>query len=78
MLKTAAIELGPLGIRVNMIYPGGIEIKMATEGKGVPAYYSSVPLGRIGQPAEIASVVGFLAPDASSYCTGTGIVVNAV
>lgn len=76
MSKAAAIELGPIGIRVNMIHPGGIETKMATEGKGVPAYYDSVPLGRIGQPAEIASVVAFLASDESSYCTGTEIVVD--
>lgn len=76
MSKAAAIELGPIGIRVNMIHPGGIETEMATEGKGVPAYYDSVPLGRIGQPLEIARAVAFLASDESSYCTGTEIVVD--
>lgn len=76
MSKAAAIELGPKGIRVNMVHPGGVETKMATEGKGVPAFYESIPLGRIGQPVEIAKAVAFLASDESSYCTGTEIVVD--
>jgi len=76
MSKAAAIELGPKGIRVNMIHPGGIETEMATQGKGVPESYNSVPLGRIGQAKEIARVVAFLASDDSSYCTGTEIVVD--
>ncbi|SFP36082.1 SDR family NAD(P)-dependent oxidoreductase [Salibacterium halotolerans] len=76
MSKAAAVELGPKGIRVNMIHPGGIETDMATEGKGVPDAYQSVPLGRIGQPEEIARAAAFLASDESSYCTGTEIVVD--
>ncbi|MRH41487.1 glucose 1-dehydrogenase [Aquibacillus halophilus] len=76
MSKAAAIELGQKGIRVNMVHPGGIETEMATQGNGVPAYYDSVPLGRIGQPIEIARAVAFLASDESSYCTGTEIVVD--
>lgn len=74
--KAAAIELGPKGIRVNMIHPGGIETEMATGGQGVPASYRNVPLGRIGQPEEISRAVAFLASDDSSYCTGTEIVVD--
>ncbi|WP_188207208.1 SDR family NAD(P)-dependent oxidoreductase [Alkalibacillus aidingensis] len=76
MSKAAAIELGPKGIRVNMVHPGGVETEMATQGKDVPTYYESVPLGRIGQPVEIARAVAFLASDESSYCTGTEIVVD--
>ncbi|MFD1039692.1 SDR family NAD(P)-dependent oxidoreductase [Virgibacillus byunsanensis] len=76
MSKAAAIELGSKGIRVNMVHPGGIETEMATQGKDVPAYYESVPLGRIGQPIEIARAVAFLSSDESSYCTGTEIVVD--
>lgn len=76
MSKAAAIENGPKGIRVNMIHPGGVETEMATEGKGVPAFYDSVPLGRIGQPVEIARAVAFLASDESSYCTGAEITVD--
>lgn len=76
MSKSAAIELGPEGIRVNMVHPGGIETDMATGGQGVPTFYESVPLGRIGQPVEIAKAVAFLVSDESSYCTGTEIVVD--
>ncbi|MDQ0160361.1 SDR family NAD(P)-dependent oxidoreductase [Alkalibacillus salilacus] len=76
MSKAAAIELGPKGIRVNMVHPGGVETTMATQGEHVPSYYDSVPLGRIGQPIEIARAVAFLASDESSYCTGTEIVVD--
>lgn len=76
MSKAAAIELGPKGIRVNMVHPGGIETEMATQGEGVPEFYHSVPLRRIGQPIEIARAVAFLASDESSYCTGTEMVVD--
>ncbi|MFD2629477.1 SDR family NAD(P)-dependent oxidoreductase [Oceanobacillus kapialis] len=76
MSKSAAVELGPKGIRVNMIHPGGVDTDMATNGEAVPAYYQSVPLGRIGQPLEIAKAVAFLASDESSYCTGAELVVD--
>ncbi|RSL31952.1 SDR family oxidoreductase [Salibacterium salarium] len=76
MSKATAIESGPKGIRVNMIHPGGIETEMATENKEVPSSYDTVPLGRIGQPIEIAHAAAFLASDESSYCTGTEIVVD--
>lgn len=76
MSKTAAIELGDAGIRVNMIHPGGIETSMTTNGDYTKEQYNSVPLGRIGQPSEVAKAVSFLASDDSSYCTGTEIVVD--
>lgn len=76
MSKAAAIELGPAGIRVNMIHPGGIKTDMVTQTEDVPAYYNSVPLKRIGQPVEIAKAIAFLASDESSYCTGTELVVD--
>lgn len=76
MSKTAAIELGDAGIRVNMIHPGGIETSMTTNGDYTKEEYNSVPLGRIGQPSEVAKAVSFLASDDSSYCTGTEIVVD--
>ncbi|MCA0173924.1 SDR family NAD(P)-dependent oxidoreductase [Bacillus sp. RAR_GA_16] len=76
MSKAAAIELGPKGIRVNMIHPGGVETEMATQGKGVPDFYETIPLGRIGKPVEIARAVAFLVSDESSYCTGTEIVID--
>lgn len=77
MSKAAAIELGSKGIRVNMVHPGGVETEMAAQGnQEIPDFYHSIPLGRIGQPIEIARAVAFLASDESSYCTGSEIVVD--
>lgn len=77
LTKTAAAELGPMGIRVNAILPGAINTDMM---KPVTAEtgnrFASLPLGRHGEPDEIASVVLFLASDASSYVTGAEIVVD--
>ncbi|OKL37785.1 SDR family NAD(P)-dependent oxidoreductase [Domibacillus mangrovi] len=76
MSKATAVEVGPKGIRVNIIHPGGIKTNMAAPDGEVPDFYSNTPLGRIGLPQEIAQVVAFLASDESSYCTGTEIVVD--
>ncbi len=76
MTKTAAIECGPLGIRVNSIHPGGIDTDMGRgETKGfeeidTQAVYKKLPLGRIGEPIEVARLALFLASDDASYCTG--------
>lgn len=69
-----AIEWGPLNIRVNAIAPGYIETPMSAwmhadpEQKAI--YLGRTPLGRMGQPAEIADSVSFLASDAAGYITG--------
>lgn len=75
LTRAAAIECGKSGIRVNAICPGVIKTPMydagIKENPGMVDYLKSmVPLGRIGQPEEIASAVLFLASDASSYITG--------
>jgi 3alpha(or 20beta)-hydroxysteroid dehydrogenase len=76
MTKSAAIECGPLGIRVNSIHPGGIDTDMGRgETKGfeqidTQAVYKKLPLGRIGEPIEVARLALFLASDDASYCTG--------
>ncbi|UTO67842.1 SDR family oxidoreductase [Streptomyces rapamycinicus NRRL 5491] len=64
--KAAVGELGPLGIRVNMVHPGGVATEMGAPGGAVPQEYSKAPLGRIGQAEEIASVAAFLASGSSS------------
>jgi 3alpha(or 20beta)-hydroxysteroid dehydrogenase len=74
LTKTAAIELGPLGIRVNTLYPGPTKTKM-TERKGwsdaeYDKAYSGYPLGRMANALEIAQVALFLASDDASFCTG--------
>ena len=78
--KTAAIELGPMGIRVNVVVPGPTKTKM-TERKGwtddqYNEAYGGYPLGRMGEASEIADVVLFLASDESSFCTGADYVVD--
>ncbi len=75
--KTAAVELGPFGIRVNTILPGAINTSMMTPvSSGQEDRFASLPLGRHGEPDEIARVVLFLASDASSYITGAEIAVD--
>ncbi len=74
LTRTAAIELGPKGIRVNCVVPGPIRTAM-TERKGwgdadYDKAYGGYPLKRMGNPGEIARLITFLASDAASFCTG--------
>jgi 2-dehydro-3-deoxy-D-gluconate 5-dehydrogenase len=83
--KSLAKELGPRGIRVNAIAPGGIQtpgVAAATAGQQTSSgsettdAIAQIPLGRIGQPDEIATVALFLAGPAASYMTGSVVVVD--
>lgn len=80
MTKVAALELGPDNIRVNSIHPGGILTRMLTDaglsGEGANDLFSKVPLGRIGQPEEMAALAAYLASDDSSYSTGSEFVAD--
>lgn len=78
MSKVAAIELGPLGIRVNTVYPGMIDTPMIAhlEVEPGPGGHPGAPLTRVGTPEEVAEVVAFLASDASSYITGADLTVD--
>ena len=75
-----ARDLGRHNIRVNAIAPGGIKTDMIrplwTDPKMEQEIASRVPLGRLGEPDELASVALFLASDASSYITGQTIIVD--
>jgi 3alpha(or 20beta)-hydroxysteroid dehydrogenase len=76
--RTAAIELGPLGIRVNAVFPGPIATDMLPadrEGLG-NARFARLPLGRAGEPDEVAATVLFLLSDQSSYVTGAEFVID--
>ncbi|MFP4235095.1 MAG: glucose 1-dehydrogenase [Nitriliruptoraceae bacterium] len=74
LTKVAALELGPLGIRVNSVHPGPIETPM-TAGIG-DDIVGGQPIGRFGKPEEVAQLVCFLASDDSSYSTGSEFVVD--
>jgi len=80
LTRTAAIELGPYGIRVNAVVPGPTRTAM-TERPGwteddYARAYGLYPLGRMAAPAEIAQACLFLASDEASYCTGADLVVD--
>ena len=79
MTKIAAKELGKHGIRVNSVHPGYIETNMLTDsnlGDNLDKLVRRVPMGRVGQPTDIANMVLFLATDAASYVTGQEFVVD--
>jgi 3-oxoacyl-[acyl-carrier protein] reductase len=73
LTKAAAKEVGFAKVRVNAIQPGIIRTRMtdALRPDLMAAKIAEVPLGRIGEPSEVASVVLFLASDMSSYMSGT-------
>jgi NAD(P)-dependent dehydrogenase (short-subunit alcohol dehydrogenase family) len=80
MTKTLALELGSAKIRVNAIAPGLIETKFASAIVESPELSKTIvertPVGRVGQPDEIAGVALYLASDAASYHTGQTLVVD--
>jgi NAD(P)-dependent dehydrogenase (short-subunit alcohol dehydrogenase family) len=73
--RAAGLDLAPYGIRVNAVVPGSIQTGPITEDEG-RVRGQAIPLGRIGQPAEIAAAVAFLASDDARYITGQTIVVD--
>lgn len=77
LTRAMALSLAPHGIRVNAIGPGSIGTDMLASVNADPAAGNRIllrtPLGRIGEPAEIASIAVFLASDDASYVTGQTI-----
>jgi 3-oxoacyl-[acyl-carrier protein] reductase len=81
MTKVAAAELGKYGIRVNAVAPGFIRTAMheIDVAKGItdePYYLRTIPLGRFGEPEDVAKVVRFLAGPQASYVTGACLVAD--
>ncbi|MBX6764562.1 MAG: SDR family oxidoreductase [Rubrobacteraceae bacterium] len=80
LMRTIAVELAPHGITVNNIGPGAIETPINQNLKENPdqmkQLLEEIPLGRIGQPEDVASVAVFLASDAASYVTGSTYFVD--
>jgi NAD(P)-dependent dehydrogenase (short-subunit alcohol dehydrogenase family) len=80
LTKALALDLAAYGIRVNNVAPGPVDTELAAPLLKDPVSRSAVldriPLGRIGQPGDIAGAVVFLASEAASFITGTTLVVD--
>jgi NAD(P)-dependent dehydrogenase (short-subunit alcohol dehydrogenase family) len=80
LMRALATELGPSGIRVNAVAPGLIETRFSAALFEDHAAYermmSQTPLGRHGQPEDVAGTVVFLASDAAAYVTGQVLIVD--
>ncbi len=80
LVKSMAISLGPYGITCNAVLPGTVETDINRTALADPttrAYWSQrAPLGRLGQPEDIAGPVLFFATDDSAWCTGAMLVVD--
>jgi glucose 1-dehydrogenase len=75
LMRDLAVELGPAGITVNNIAPGAINTPMNTsllaDKPKLDALLANIPLGRLGEPGEVAGVAAFLASDDGAYVTGS-------
>ncbi len=81
LTKSAALENAPRGIRVNAVCPGTIDTPMvakmkAAKPEAMDGFIARQPIGRLGRPEEIASVVLFLRSDAASFVLGHALAVD--
>lgn len=80
MMRNLGVELGPLGITINNVSPGAIETSINKELLANPeklnAVLKNVPLGRLGQPNDVAALVAFLASPDADYITGSTFYVD--
>ncbi|MGM9986490.1 MAG: elongation factor P 5-aminopentanone reductase [Bacillaceae bacterium] len=77
-VKALAKEVAPSGIRVNGIAPGVVKTNMLGmfQEEEIQQLEEEIPIGRVGEPSEIADVISFLLSDKASYMTGTIVSVN--
>jgi glucose 1-dehydrogenase len=75
LMRDLAVELGPAGITVNNIAPGAINTpinkSLLADKPKLDALLANIPLGRLGEPGEVAGVAAFLASDDGAYVTGS-------
>ncbi len=80
LTRSMAAQLGPAGIRVNAVCPGFIHtpmLKIALDVEEIRAgFVQAAPLGRLGEPTDVAQAVAFLMSDRASFITGTHLVVD--
>ena len=80
LTKSLAVEWAQSGVRVNAVAPGYVGTELTLRGRSNPEWFGTwmrmTPMGRLGEPREIANAVLFLAADASSYVTGTVLTVD--
>jgi len=80
LTKQFAVAFGPVGVRVNAVCPGYIVTPMtakAREMEGGTEFLESIhPIGRLGEPEEVAAVAAFLASEAASFVTGVAMPVD--
>ena len=80
LTKSLAVEWAKKGVRVNAVAPGYTATELTLAGRSKPEWFETwmrmTPMGRLGEPKEIANAVLFLASDAASYITGTVLMVD--
>ncbi len=80
MMRNLAIELGPLGITINNVAPGAINTpinkSLVEDKEKLGNVLKNIPLGRLGEPNDVASVVAFLASSDADYITGSTFFVD--
>jgi NAD(P)-dependent dehydrogenase (short-subunit alcohol dehydrogenase family) len=79
LTKAMAVELAPRGIRVNAVAPTFVDTPMTRPylaGEARADALARIPLGRLGEPAEVAAAVAFAASDAASLMTGASLLVD--
>lgn len=80
LTKSLAAEWATRGVRVNCVSPGYIATAMTEKNRDIPERYNTwltmTPMGRVGEPGDIAHAVWYLASDAAKYATGTDLIVD--
>jgi NAD(P)-dependent dehydrogenase (short-subunit alcohol dehydrogenase family) len=79
LTRNAAVRYARDGIRVNSVHPGQIETPMTLKDRGTEygaRMLTMTPMGRLGQPQEVANVIAFLVSDDSSFMTGAEVFVD--
>jgi NAD(P)-dependent dehydrogenase (short-subunit alcohol dehydrogenase family) len=80
LAQVAALELAPRRVRVNAVSPGLVVTPLTAPAMDIPGvrdeYLANTPLGRSGEPAEVAAAVRFLLSDDAAWITGENLDVN--